>query len=123
MLEVPEDIKKLGSYFLTGSRVICNPPVLDTDLDVVVRVDLPTCKYDRNVIDDLIEAGWISSNYGYGSHGDFHSMRKLDINVILVFSDRLYEAWQYATGVATKLNVTDKADRANLFGIIKQYYK
>ncbi len=111
---------QLKKSFLTGSSFICNPPVLDTDVDICILVEnlADTC--------DILEAdGWkvSSDDPEYQCEGsgeiDFITARKggggVSTNLIIYDDQRGYTAFQHATLVAKKLNVVDKLDRVLLF--------
>lgn len=119
---IPHVIK----YLATGSRVICNPPVMDTDEDYVVLV--------RNLTDFhkvLMADGWEqgSANYGEEQNGplmvpnspinQFKAYRKGDINLIVTPQPVLYTRYDFATRIATALNLTKKEDRVTLFTMIR----
>lgn len=125
LLKVPDNINELGlPFILTGSRVICNPPVEDTDLDIVI--DVSGMVYDEGIdhtISQFTNLGYRhtgSKNYGVG---EFTTFRHEHINLILVFNNNLFDAWCYATKIAKELNITKKEDRVILFSIVKHYVK
>lgn len=107
------------SSFPTGSSVICDPPVLDTDRDFCVRV--------RDLCDaaDLLSvAGWCVAydDPEYKAHEnseiEFLTARKgkgVSTNLI-IYSDILgYQTFLNATVLAKHLNLTEKTDRVFLF--------
>jgi len=100
----------------TGSRFICNPPVMDTDLDIVLLTnDIQT------VHDTLINMGytWCGEHY---DETDFIALRKGTINAILVQDVDVFESWQYATEIATRLNLKSKDKRIKLFKLVREEY-
>lgn len=115
MIQVPEDLK--GLYLeatLTGSRVICDPPVLDTDLDVVLLV--------RSDVQGALEAaGYSRTSKGYGDSSElgigFITFRKGDVNLIVTASPELYRRWCVATSCAIALNLRSKPQRIALFQV------
>lgn len=94
----------------TGSNYICDPPVTDTDVDWVVLVT------DRGkVITELDHLGW-DYTYDYvGGHGDFTSVRRGEINLILVDDKKEFDLWVKATEEAKRLNLRNKQERIDLF--------
>ena len=105
-------------YFQTGSSYICNPPVLNTDIDYAVL-----CKSDwRADLDaDLRNAGYIpSTDYGI-LYGDFLSYRKsiatelVTTNLIVFYDERRYKIFNYCTFLAKKLNLLNKDERVRFF--------
>lgn len=113
LLEVPYELKHIiKRSFFTGSRVICNPPVMTTDLDIVVQV------HADKFIDELVYLGYMHCGSDKYPQGDFVALRKGGINLIVVFTDRKYDLWYAATVAATILNLTNKNDRIALFAAI-----
>jgi hypothetical protein len=119
-----ENFKKaLGGLFrgsfLTGSMVICNPPVIDTDLDVCLLVT------DLHAACDNLEAdGWDVSQDDplYHKEGsgeiEFITARKgsgISTNLIIYQCEKGYAAFMDATAVAQYLNLLEKVDRVMLF--------
>ena len=95
----------------TGSRYICNPPVLNTDEDTVFLVN----SVDYEIA--LIEEGFITkdSEIDYDTRGLFQSWRKGIDNYIVTMDQRFYEDYVLATEGAKALNLTKKDDRITLF--------
>ena len=117
----------------TGSRVICDPPVLDTDDDKLLLVK------------DLEHAGnWFSCNGWDNCFEDwkdkadkdpaeqvdtytveladgarFQSWRRGTVNVIVTDDEVLHLRSRAATLLAKELNLTDKKDRIRLFRAVK----
>lgn len=117
----------------TGSRVICDPPVLDTDLDYLVYVR------------DLDEAGWWFSSHHWkncfedwedkvdkdpGTQADYYTVeiadgarfqawRRKEVNVIVTDDELLHLRSRAATLLAAQLNLQSKAERIALFRCIK----
>ena len=118
-------IKKEGDYWQelarhpTGSRFICDPPVLDTDDDWIILVeDLEYAKYKAARLD------WYSAGSGYYREGSDHeelgpfvSMRHSEGNSNYIFTDdaEFYDRYVAATLLAKKYNLLNKADRIQLF--------
>ena len=118
-------IKKEGAYWReiarhpTGSRFICDPPVMDTDDDWIILVeDLEYAKYKASRLD------WIYSGAGYYREGNeepelgpFVSMRHAEGNSNYIFTEdaEFYERYVAATLLAKKYNLLNKADRIQLF--------
>jgi len=94
----------------TGSRYICNPPVLTTDKDTAILVD-----GFEDYQSLLAKEGWDMSNDGYAVDGYFTSWRKGEENYILIEDEKYYDAFIVATEAAKALNLLDKADRITLF--------
>ena len=112
-----ELIPYVQDYFPTGSRVICNPPVMDTDEDwavLEVRHWSPTRK---SLADVLKEGGW--DNGGSGATGSFQSWKKDDLNLIIFHSPSAFAKYRLVTRIATVLNLQKKEDRINLFSMVQ----
>ena len=112
-------IKNAISSWKTGSKYICNPPVLDTDDDTIVFVNDLKAAYT-----ELCEDGWKPANESYGSEnldGWFSVKKTMDgliHNYIVMDSVSRYQKWVTATELAKKLNLLKKEDRITLFSVI-----
>lgn len=99
----------------TGSSVICNPPILDTDRDYII------CVHSLKDIKAFIEGiGFKTSTqdveeYDIQEDGLFECYRKDNINLILTEDFDFYLKWCHATELATKLNLREKGQRITLF--------
>lgn len=103
----------------TGSRFVCDPPVLDTDDDWVILVEnLEYAKYEA------ARLSWYYADMGYyradGSCEElapFVSMRHSNDNSNYIFTDdaEFYDRYVAATLLAKKYNLLNKADRIQLF--------
>ena len=97
----------------TGSRVICNPPVLDTDEDWFVYV------FEREDVDQLlIESGFMPV-VGTKDYSQFVSYRKGIWNISVTDDSDLYVRSCVATELATRFNLLNKQDRVDLFNAIQ----
>lgn len=107
----------MGASFTCGSAFVCNPPVLDTDLDAVVAVEGNSCA----IWDTLKPLGYTNcSKSGENYPGDDHCIvRKGRMNFIIVTTPTRYEQWKKATDICKALNLTDKADRVVVYQIIR----
>lgn len=103
-----------------GSRWICNPPVMDTDIDLNVLIRGEFGPY----LQTLLKNGWdvniCDADYmsPKGEH-PFVTARKGLYNLIILNSAEGYGYIVEATKIAKKLNVLDKEDRVQLFGLIR----
>lgn len=111
-INIPQDL--WGGIYQTGSSVICNPPVTDTDIDYVIytneEVKLDTflkCEGFTKSCEDEEE-------YDLEKEG-FTCYRRENINLIVLNDRKWYLKWVLATKVARKLNLKVKADRVMLF--------
>lgn len=94
-------------YLLTGSRIICNPPIMDTDIDIVV--------WDRSGTN--FEAYGFDYTSGDGEYLDtgFDTYRQGEVNLIVVSDGSMFKAWRVATESAKALNLKSKDDRIRHF--------
>lgn len=96
-------------YMATGSRVICNPPVIDTDEDYIVYD--PTEQFCQGLYGMGIDA----TNGEYLGPAQFVTFRVGQVNFIVTHDYPFYKKFCKATKEATSLNLTNKQDRINLF--------
>lgn len=100
-------------WFATGSSVICNPPVLNTDFDYVILV--PRNSYE---LDQFIEDQGFKTNYADYDLEDFRSWKQGQINYIITDNIGWYAKMRTATKLAKKLNLLDKQQRIDLFDYV-----
>lgn len=112
------DVKSMVWHVsLCGSRVTCNPPVLDTDVDVLVHV-----RYTRQeaLKEKLLSMGYViegaESDYPEDDSA-FKSYRKGNVNLIVSPSGEFVRRHRMATAVCTGLNLMLKSDRIKVFNI------
>lgn len=98
----------------TGSRVICNPPVLDTDDDWLVWVPENLQDFAMRTLEEM---GATHSDE-QESYPDGICYRCGDVNPILIWDYDVFYRWVAATHYAAKLNLRDKAERTALFAAI-----
>lgn len=109
--------------FITGSRYICEPPVMNTDLDVVFLVDENREKaYDILRKHKVHKVDFSEDEYD-GIDENFSAFRLHDLNIIICRSYKFYERFKIATEIAKSFNLLKKEDRIVLFqAIIYQKY-
>mgnify|MGYP002714479640 CR=1 FL=1 len=100
-----------------GSRVTCNPPVLDTDADFIVLVPAPVLALAKYTLRDEGFTGGTDDEYkdAEGAAPRFFAYRKGAAKIILTHDLDFFAAFTVATAVAKRLNLLDKADRVALF--------
>jgi hypothetical protein len=101
----------------TGSKYICNPPVMNTDDDLVILVN----GY-LNWQNLLVRDGWeVCGDYSGDEDidPDFQAFRKGDKNYICTEDPDLFDRYVFATEGAKALNLRDKEQRINLFQAVK----
>lgn len=112
-IEIPRDLWK--GIYQTGSSVICNPPVLDTDIDYIICEQgggielhkfLLANKFHKSTQDE--------EEYDLESEA-FECYRRGNINLIITTNYNWYLKWVEATKLAKKLNLLKKEQRVALF--------
>ena len=103
-------LKNNGFTFLrTGSREICNPPVVNTDVDFAV-LSIGSFNFEKE--------GWIATGeqeeYGADS-SNFETFRSGEVNLIVVSDKTYYWQWRVATAAAKQLNIHNNDKRKALF--------
>ena len=96
--------------FPTGSSYICNPPVLDTDIDQMFLVD------DLEKVSKILEKlGWKHCGKEEYKVDKWIAYRKDNLNALLTDNLDHFNKFLQATEEAKKLNLLDKKDRIALF--------
>lgn len=104
-----------SEYFATGSNVICNPPVTDTDLDFMIFTD----EYDA-FVEYLTNNKWEfcgGEEYNYKDN-NWCALRKGNLNYLITQDINHYTKFKEATELATKMNLLIKDQRVILFNYI-----
>ena len=127
------------TFICTGSSIICNPPVLNTDFDFVLLMTeekylaaitlfegmgfvLPekgrTSEDDEQYQAEMAE---ISKHATAGKplYLQFFTMRRDNVNIIVTCCHTLFKRWWNATVWATTLNLQSKKDRRDFFMLVK----
>ena len=114
-IDIPQDL--WDGIYQTGSSVICNPPVTDTDIDYIIHTNK---EYKLDTF--LKSKGYTKSCAGEEEYDieeeGFSCYRLNNINLIITTNREWYLKWVLATKVARKLNLKVKADRVMLFRAI-----
>lgn len=111
-IDIPKELWK--GIYQTGSTVICNPPVIDTDEDyIILTKDLKKLhEFLRfHLFDFTSEDKEEYELYGEG----FNCYRKGKLNLIVTEDEEFYIKFVRATRLAKKLNLLKKEDRITLF--------
>ncbi len=99
-----------------GSRYICNPPPMDTDLDILVLAD----PHSKQKLDKALEE-WLGKrpehNKEYGN-SPFLSVRKGEVNLLLTYSKLFYTRFVAAANLCKKLNVRSKENRIEIHDLV-----
>lgn len=111
-MEIPKELYE--NMIQTGSSIICNPPVTDTDIDFVIY----TKNFDR-LLEWLMKEGFKqTSKDGYDINDEsvfFCCFRKNEVNLIVVVDKEFFNKWVEATILAIRLNLRSKEQRVELF--------
>ena len=107
----------IGGSFTCGSAFVCNPPVLDTDLDAVALVGGNPEAIWR-VLEPLGYTNCSKAGESY-PEGDHCIVRKGRMNFIIVTTKVRFEQWRKATDICKALNLTDKAERVVVYQILR----
>jgi hypothetical protein len=117
-LEIKSLLKRIGvkCYAFVGSRVTCNPPVLNTDVDVlclfgeggitknVIEIEKLGFKYDGDT-----EYESYCGGFGFASYSNH------PLNLICTEDEDFYRRFIAASSIAKRLNLLIKEDRIALF--------
>ena len=105
------DLGNLGlPFFRTGSREICNPPPMNTDVDFVV-LDLADNGHFK---ENGFALGTVEDHEKYGAV-DFMAYRRGEVNLVVVDTWSSFKAWKAATAAAKQMNLLEKKKRIALF--------
>ena len=106
----------IKDWFLTGSREICSPPVMDTDIDYcIICKSYSDLFYFQVSLDD---AGYsvLGRKYPNSSSCVF---RKGNEDLILFREEIDFRRWKVATQLAKRFNLVEKEDRVALFSALR----
>lgn len=92
----------------SGSRVITDPPPMDTDVDVVVG-------HTPGMEELLLELGFEFEGSNEYETDKFNSFRFGTINLIVCHDSQFKDEFLKITRLAKKLNLKNKVDRISLF--------
>lgn len=108
-------LEECESCYLVGSRVTCNPPVMDTDIDILCHVS------DLNDFIDYADL----QDFELGSYlvpdsraMTFVSLKRDQFNLIVTTDLDFIDKFMLATRTASVLNLLRKDDRVCLFQAI-----
>lgn len=92
-----------------GSRDCCNPPVLDTDIDILYLVA------SREQFISICEDIGFKRGGSRTPKGQFSSLRCGIVNLIVTADHSYYEKFLIAHSIAKRLNILNKDDRVDVF--------
>lgn len=114
-IQIPNHLWK--NIYQTGSSVICDPPVTNTDIDFVIYYnnhELPAWLYEKGFTCSSKDR----EEYELAESSSMLCLRKDNINLILVDDYIFYQRWVRATILAKQFNLIKKYDRISLFNAI-----
>lgn len=114
-INIPSELFK--GIYQTGSSVICNPPVENTDVDFIICTTEETKLHKCLVSGGFEQSCEDEEEYDMESEG-FTCYRKANINLIVTDNYKWYLKWVVATKLAKKLNLLQKTQRVDLFKYI-----
>lgn len=108
--DIPFQQDLILEFHEAGSRYVCDPPVMDTDIDVCILVK------DLQAVNSALDAdGWeICTDYHNTrmvTEIEFTTARKGDWNLIVYENVIGYERFNAGTRIAKELNLLKKEDR------------
>ena len=140
-MQLPVEVEnECITFICTGSSIICNPPVLDTDFDFVLL--LTEEDYKNGAVDKFSAMGFTLPEHSDDKDKDeqylaemaeiqkhatagkplylqFFTMRRDNVNIIVTCCHTLFKRWWNATVWATTLNLQSKKDRRDFFMLVK----
>lgn len=111
MIELKPGINCI-EYAHVGSRVTCNPPVLDTDDDVIVLV---SPEQFQALETEIYEAHGDRCGESYGDDSALLPMRLGEMNYLLTEDVDYYHDFLSLSAVVKDLNILDKETRKAIF--------
>lgn len=124
IVDYGESVQRLSESALrcehVGSRVTCNPPVMDTDDDYLLLVsDWQKFLSDAFALNFVLGGSFASEDIETAlSVNKFVGMRLGKLNLIVTEDAEFFGKFMTATFMAKKLNLLDKDDRIALFQAI-----
>lgn len=115
--EVLEHFREQGYlHFRTGSREICDPPVLTTDADWVVLIEDDPLKVKVCAL--MMMTGLAAKSVKEGYEPDSANLCVGDVNVIVLSTKEQFAKWYVATAAAKQMNLLLRSDRVDLFNAV-----
>lgn len=133
-ISFPDSLKEIrefvgeDNFCLTGSRIVCTPPILHTyslngkipnDFDIVLYY--PHLFDGSNVLQNLLQKHDFklstSDSEDYENFICYRSPNS-DVNFIIVYKQEKFQKWIVATRLAKAMNLREKSQRILLFKYI-----
>lgn len=112
-------LKKLlpwADIYPYGSRVVCNPPTIFSDVDFMVY-------HTEEVGEVLVATGYTESHwtnyFGSTESFEFRAWRKGVINVVTTANRTLYDRNAVATHICKRYNVLQKYHRVLIYEVVR----
>ena len=105
-----------GKVNITGSSVVCTPPVTNTDVDYIVV-------FHEGLCEKLTALGYTQTpdpDQEYPNSSVAACFRKGHANVIAVITERAFHQWEMATLLAAAMNLQEKRQRVLLFQFLTE---
>lgn len=96
----------------TGSRVICDPPVMDTDDDWLVFIPESMSDYANAFLQNIGATHSVEQEH----YPDGVVWWLGTLNIIVLFDRDIYYRWVAATYYAKQMNLQSKEERKRFFG-------
>jgi len=118
-------LKKLlpeAEIYPTGSRYVCDPPVMNTDIDFVIY------STDKTVKERIIKFGYKDTTnneptYHFQYEGyEFTAFRKRTVNLTLTHSKKFIDRHVVATHICKRKNVRNKLRRVFIHEAVRGSY-
>lgn len=114
-IENPDELNPLVKrWFLCGSRVTCDPPVENTDRDIMVLAK-DAVEFATKAVDAGFVMGGSMEPQDCAAAFRYVSMRRGSDNVIFTEDEEFFKRFYAATSASKKLNLLKKDDRVMLF--------
>jgi len=120
-----KNLKRLlpeAQIYPTGSRYVCDPPVMNTDIDFGVY------STDKTIKERIIKLGYKDTTnnepaYHFQNEGyEFTAFRKRSVNLILTHSKKFIDRHMVATHICKRKNVRDKLNRVFIHEAVRGTY-
>lgn len=109
-----ELLRECKAWHLVGSRITCDPPVENTDIDILCEV-ASVAKFTQAAEDQGWELAGSNVDGGEFSRSPFKSMSDGQVNLIVTEDADFASRFMVATRLAKRFNLLAKEDRVALF--------
>jgi len=112
------------SYFLFGSSVTCQPPVLDTDIDVGLWGVSKEALLEIGAVPDFkdydVDLPFNSYRWGHIDHDSpFDDFKGRTVNFVQFITATAYSQHRLAAGLCKLLNLSERDDRIAVFDVAR----